>query len=336
MIVTNSLTGGGAERSMNLVANELSRRGWAVSLVPINAGPPDIVTPICEVFPLERKWKGGVWGTVAAMKRFNGIVGSWNPDVLVLNCSLPELFGTILIRKSQLVVVEHASAPWGFRTVLGRVVRRLLQGRKTIWVAVSSHLKIWPNQKSPFCIMQNPAIPLTQGVLNLPKSEIKRLVFIGRLSPEKRPEIALELAHRSVIDLVVIGDGDLRASLEERALTMATKVIFRGQISNPWLEIQSNDLLIIPSLFEGDGLVVIEALQRNVPMLLAEIVGFRRFGFPEVNYCVDVDEFCAKVEAYRTDISKLLIHSEIADKITSPRSLQLVGDSWEAFLNQIL
>ena len=36
MVVTNSLAGGGAERSMNLLVNELASRGMALSLVPIN------------------------------------------------------------------------------------------------------------------------------------------------------------------------------------------------------------------------------------------------------------------------------------------------------------
>ncbi len=47
-IVTNSLSGGGAERAMNLVCAELSeslKNEIEITLVPINNGPKDLVEP---------------------------------------------------------------------------------------------------------------------------------------------------------------------------------------------------------------------------------------------------------------------------------------------------
>ena len=43
MIVTNSLSGGGAERSMNIVSNEMHMRKWPTILVALNSGPRDLV-----------------------------------------------------------------------------------------------------------------------------------------------------------------------------------------------------------------------------------------------------------------------------------------------------
>ena len=97
MIVTNSLSGGGAERSMNLLANELTKRGWPVSLVPINSGKPDQVVPVCSVFPLNRIWNGSFLNTVVAFWNFNKVVNSWKPDIIVLNCDLQGK--TILLAK---------------------------------------------------------------------------------------------------------------------------------------------------------------------------------------------------------------------------------------------
>ena len=45
-IVTNSLSGGGAERAMNLLADNLGKfENFNVMLIPINAGPPDLIQP---------------------------------------------------------------------------------------------------------------------------------------------------------------------------------------------------------------------------------------------------------------------------------------------------
>ena len=59
LFLTNSLTGGGAERAMNIVANELVRLGFEVGLVPINQSKDDFVELNCPTFPLLRQWRGG-------------------------------------------------------------------------------------------------------------------------------------------------------------------------------------------------------------------------------------------------------------------------------------
>ena len=332
MIVTNSLTGGGAERSMNLVANELSKRGFTVSLVPINSGPPDRVAPSCEVLELHRQWKGGLLNTLEAILRFNRIVKSWKPDVMILNCDLPELFGAVLFGKHKLVVLEHASNPWASRVLIGRLVRKILGLRNTVWVAVSSHLTIWPHKSKPAAILQNPIILSDTFQSYMPGDRIKRLVFIGRLSPEKRPELALEISQRANVELLIIGDGLLKNDLERKVLRESIKVTFLGRVDDPWLKVQSGDLLIVPSLSEGDGLVVIEGLQKGVPMLLANIPDLRRFSLPDSNYCQTVDDFVNRLANFENRLENLIIDAEVSADILKPRLIGNVGNAWVEFL----
>lgn len=335
MLVTNSLTGGGAERSMNLIANELTRRGWRVSIVPINFSPPDQVIPICDVFPLQRRWKGHFINTILAMLRFNRIVTFWKPEIIVLNCDLPELFGATLFGRHNLVVVEHSSTPWGNRAILGQIVRKVLTLRKTSWVSVSSHLTIWPTKNAPTVILQNPILQNINVQSVTVDEETSRLVFIGRLSREKRPVLALEISKRVGIELAVIGEGSLRRELEIRSNQENIAAQFYGHLENPWSEIRAGDLLIVPSSFEGDGLVIIEGLQRQRPMLLADIPDLRRFDFPDVNYCLDVESFVVRIRNFQSKLRSLLIPSEKRDSILNSRSISVVGSSWENFLRVI-
>jgi len=335
MFVTNSLTGGGAERSMNLVCNELTRRKWTVSLVPINDGPPDKVIPGCEIFQLGREWQSGVMKTVFAFLAFNHAVKSWKPDVIVLNCDLPEFFGALLMGKQKFVVLEHASNPWGQRILLGKLIRRVLQARKANWAAVSSHLSIWPNRKKPDACLYNPLMSVTNEIMQNEILVLNRLVFIGRLSPEKRPMDAIQVARKSKKKIVIIGEGPLREELERKVHDETLSVDFLGRLDEPWAEIRVGDLLIVPSAFEGDGLVVIEALQRGLPILVSDISDFRRFGFPEANYCKTVDGFVQKIEIFKGDLSPLIVPSEISESIFKLRSIEIVGDAWEAFLNNL-
>lgn len=335
MVVTNSLSGGGAERSMNLVCNELTRRKWTVSLVPINSSPPDKVIPNCEIFQLGREWQGGIIKTILAIRAFNCTVKFWKPDVIVLNCDLPELFGAMLIGKHNLVVLEHASNPWGQRVLLGKIVRKILEVRKTNWAAVSSHLTIWPGKKKPIVCLYNPLISMSSRNLQNQCQPLNRLAFIGRLSSEKRPIDAIQIAKQSKQKLVIIGEGLLRAELERKVQHESLNVDFLGRLDEPWAEIRVGDLLIIPSAFEGDGLVVIEALQLGLPILVSDINDFRRFGFSEINYCKGVDDFVGKIEVFANDLSLLVVSSEISESILKSRSIEIVGDTWEAFLNEI-
>jgi GalNAc-alpha-(1->4)-GalNAc-alpha-(1->3)-diNAcBac-PP-undecaprenol alpha-1,4-N-acetyl-D-galactosaminyltransferase len=329
MIVTNSLTGGGAERAMNLVANELTERGWTISLVPINSSPPDRVVPICEVFNLERKWKDGLFGTFVAMAKFNRLVALWKPDAIVLNCDLPELFGATLFGKHNFIVLEHASQPWSNRRLFGRIIRRLLRIRKVAWGAVSQHLRIWPFGFQPHVILQNPINPIDMFEPHGSGCTIKRLVFIGRLSSEKRPALALEVSLDTELPLIIIGDGPKYKHLLDLSKQKSIQAIFRGRLGNPWLEIQEGDLLLVTSANEGDGLVVIEALQMGVPMLLADIPDFRRFNFPEENYCQTREEFVKRIHTYKPELHRLVVSTELSQSILEARSKANIGKAWE-------
>lgn len=339
MVVTNSLTGGGAERSMNLVCNELVRRGWTISLVPINSGPADLVIPNCEVFPIERKWRDKLFGTGKAMLRFLRIVHSWKPDVVILNCDLPELFGSTLLFRSQLVVVEHVNYPWNTRINLGRVVRRILQKRNSKWVGVSSHFSIWPYKQSPDLVIPNQILLSSQNPNANAKSKktgiIKRLVFVGRLVSQKRPEWIVEIANDTGITSEIIGEGELRLSMEKAARERDVVINFRGYQSDPWAVFEEGDLLIVPSAYEGDGLVVVECMQKGFPMLVADIPEFRRFGLPEANYCEDINSFVLSINNFRSNITALVIPKTISNVILNARSPKVVGDKWVNFLDSI-
>jgi len=333
MIVTNSLSGGGAERSMNLVCNELTNRGWPVSLVPINSSPEDQVIPECAVFPLQRLWHGGPIDTLIAIWKFNQVVRAWKPDVLVLNCDLPELFGATVCGSRKLVVVEHSAIPWFQRKALGKIVRKILIFRKTTWVSVSNHLSIWSTNQIPTAVIQNPIINEVPTKTRIVGNEIRRLLYIGRLSVEKRPELAMKIAQLTHHQLIIIGDGSLRPYLEEQVAQGSLKVTFKGRLENPWAEIQSGDLLIVPSMSEGDGLVIVEAMQAQVPLLIADIPDLRRFEFPDRNYAQNAEDFANRIIHYSEDLSDLLIPSEKATAIIAPRSLATVGEGWAIFLN---
>jgi glycosyltransferase involved in cell wall biosynthesis len=337
--VTNSLTGGGAERSMNLVSNELLLRGFDIALIPINSSPFDQVIPRCKVYPVERTWKSGVLETLKSVNSFNRIVRDFNPDIVVLNCDLPELMGACLISKRRIVGVEHSDKPWASRINQGRLVRAILKIKKIRWVAVSAHLRVWPRGQEPDAVIVNsincPTKPLSELRGSDVQVPLRRLFFVGRLAHQKQPNWLLEISKATGLPLIIIGDGPLREQLEVQVRKEGLKVEFKGHMSNPWEQALPGDLLLMPSAFEGDGMVVLEAIQVGLPVLLADIFDLRRFEFPIQNYCLNVKSFIEQIEKSRHNIATLRIPHDLAKKILDSRKISVVGATWEKFLNSL-
>ena len=337
VIVTNSLTGGGAERAMNLLTHELVKN-HEVTLVTINSGVPDLIKPMGTVIELNRKWQSGVSPTLKALWDFLRVIRNSQPEITILNCDLPEFFGCFLPSSTRIVVIEHVNYPFNSRKILGQLVRKILRVKGANFASVSNHLNIWPSNSLPEFILENPLdLAFVQHLEDPAKSPITELVFIGRLiNPQKRPEIAIEVAARSKLPIRIIGDGPLRSDLELLAISKGVSAKFMGHIRNPWENIHKGCLLLLTSAFEGDGLVAVEALCLNVPLLLSANKDFQRFNLPSLNYCDSVEEFIEKIGNYKSDISSFQIDASIRASLTASRSLNNVSKQWTNMIQVLL
>lgn len=336
--VTNSLTGGGAERSVNLLVNELSRRKLNVSLIPINSSSDDLVVPNCSIISLNRKWNSGSLRTFYHLIQFNYVMLKLKPDLIVLNCELPELFGALTIRKTKIIVVEHSKIAWRDRKLLGIIIRLILVARSAKWVAVSRKLQIRvAGRVIQSQIIENPVMRL-QKLRNNDYSEakLKRLVYVGRLSSEKNFNIVMDIARETLFELIAIGDGPLKENFKLQSRKNKLKISFLGQKKNPWDFIKVGDLLIIPSKSEGDGLVLLEGMQLGLPILLSDISDFRRFNLNAINYCNTQSNFILKIEKNKHNLKKLVIKESKCRKILQNREISLIANRWENYLDKVM
>lgn len=102
-----------------------------------------------------------------------------------------------------------------------------------------------------------------------------RMVFVGRLEPEKGARRALEsfaTAAPGTAALIVVGAGSERDALVARAqkLGVAARVFFEGEHpAGPYLALA--DLVLVPSEYEGYGLSIVEALAAGKPVLSTDV-----------------------------------------------------------------
>jgi len=107
---------------------------------------------------------------------------------------------------------------------------------------------------------------------------------IGRLDPAKGYSLLIDAAARLAgtfgnIRLLLVGDGPERALLERRAakLGIADIVIFAGTQPDPAPYLAALDVFVLPSVSEGLGLSIIEAMAAGLP-----VIGSSAGGIPEV------------------------------------------------------
>lgn len=104
-----------------------------------------------------------------------------------------------------------------------------------------------------------------------------RFVFMGRLVDWKRVDLLLEacaLLRGQRFTLEVLGDGPLRAALETqtKALELSERVTFHGMLPQERCSalLAESDALVLPSLRECGGAVVLEAMACGLPVVATD------------------------------------------------------------------
>lgn len=106
-----------------------------------------------------------------------------------------------------------------------------------------------------------------------PSNYVKKFIYVGRLSPEKNLEFIINIFNNlPYLELHMIGYGPQENILK----SISNKnIIYHGAINNKELTsyYQKCDVFILPSIKEPWGLVVEEALNNGLPVLLSNKVG---------------------------------------------------------------
>lgn len=100
-------------------------------------------------------------------------------------------------------------------------------------------------------------------------------LFVGRLSVEKGVDTLLEAWRQIAMPLRILGDGPLRAALEQAAPSHVTFLGHRER-TEVFAEIAGAAFLVVPSIwYEGFPMTVVEAMAMGKPILASAIGGLQ-------------------------------------------------------------
>ncbi|WKD85554.1 GalNAc-alpha-(1-_4)-GalNAc-alpha-(1-_3)-diNAcBac-PP-undecaprenol alpha-1,4-N-acetyl-D-galactosaminyltransferase [Polaribacter huanghezhanensis] len=149
---------------------------------------------------------------------------------------------------------------------------------KAVEKHVVKKLKV-PKERSH--VLKNAISPKEIEKKNKLKDTI-RLLFVGRLEKQKSVETLLKaiaiLKNKQLkkeFKLTIVGDGSLRKELKllSKKLKINHLVTFKGEQKDVDAYYSISDIFILPSIFEGFGIVIIEAIRAKVAVIASNIEG---------------------------------------------------------------
>jgi len=158
-------------------------------------------------------------------------------------------------------------------------VQRMIRNRAEAIVVPSSAVARAARERSDvdesrICVIPNAIDPAEFEVQDVFSSDVLRVGFIGRLDPVKRIDaligaMALVRGINSRCD--IFGEGVERAKAQAmiEQFGLRGRVFLRGAVAHPQEALAQMDVLVLPSVGEGFGLVLIEAMASGVPVIAA-------------------------------------------------------------------
>ena len=148
--------------------------------------------------------------------------------------------------------------------------------------------RAWMIRNAPVCLEASLTRTEARRALGLPE-EGPIVGWVGRLSPEKGPDVllrAVTLIGRPQVRLSYLGDGSSRVALEAQEREMVAhgsvdydRVRFHGNVANAGRLLKAFDVLVLSSRSEGTPMILFEAMDAEVPVV-ATRVGVRRVHGP--------------------------------------------------------
>jgi glycosyltransferase involved in cell wall biosynthesis len=172
-----------------------------------------------------------------------------------------------------------------------------------------------------------------------------RFIFVGRLVDWKAVEIGLEALHRLQGQISaffeIIGDGPMRQTWQDTAerFGLTSVVKFSGFMSQQDCaeRLKQADVLVLPSLFECGGAVVLEAMAVGIPVIATAWGGPLDYLDQRCGILVAPDSREALIAGFAAGMKTLAESRELRAKMGEAGSARARQHfDWERKIDQIL
>lgn len=284
-MVSLAFEGGGPERDAIFLCNGLAAQGMRVAIVVLRGEGPlrAFVDPAVRIVPVGERRIRYVFPALHRTLRSlapNVVLSSGVPSLNLVTLlavrALPRYARPKLVLRENSVPSMARHDPSRSNRMAYRLLRHLYRFADRILTltdgAREDLIRFSSVPQGMVSVMRTNAVlpPTIVGRLLRWDGETGReadlIIWVGRLSAEKDPYTLLRavslLSPNRRWRLAMIGDGPQRSRLEAfcRSNRIAESVIFTGYVADPIAWMMRASVLVLSSLYEGFGNVIIEAL----------------------------------------------------------------------------
>jgi len=293
--VITTLGVGGAEKHLLMLAGGQRRRGHELHVAYLK-GEGELAEEFRErgvsVERLHREGAGGgLAELVASRGRLRRLAARLRPDIVHTHLLKADALGAVSAGEAPVVSSKHNDERALLRWPVG-LVHGLLSRRVARTIALSDHVAAFVSEHGrvprgritrvyygvdPAALQPRRDRAAVRAELDLAGST-PVLVCVGRLAPQKDHATLLAALSRlpdEVVLLVVggdpFGDGEARLRRVALGLGLGARARFLGIRHDVPDLLAASDLFVLPSLWEGLGLVFLEAMAVGLPVVASRV-----------------------------------------------------------------
>jgi len=289
---------GGPASFIPILAQKLSEKGIKVEVITLSDNKQDYSNLDYKVIPINREIKKP-FRDLLVIKEI--VKSAKNSDLIFSNTLAFESAIAAKLTKKKLVqkvvgdiaweranssgrfsgnLEEYQKAKLCFKSKLTNLYRNFGVNNSDFIITPSYYLKnivsLWGYPKNKIEVIYN-SVEFEKSVKIIPKTNRFRIISVARLIPHKGIEGIIKSLSKLDFDYeyILLGDGPLRRELENLAKKLNVNIVFKGNISKKevanWLN--SSDLFILNSSYEGLPHVVLEAMYNNCAVIASRVGG---------------------------------------------------------------
>ncbi|MGK7887259.1 MAG: glycosyltransferase family 4 protein [Crocosphaera sp.] len=360
-LVISSLSSGGAERVMSIMANYWVSKSpaWDITILTFDDGsqPPfyDLDSRISHI-PLALAKNSankviGLWNNLQRISKLRKAIYETNPNVIISFMTTTNVL-TLLAKQGldiPIIISERSVPAYNINKLYRKLQWWIYPTANGIVVQTKGVANYFTHQWiKRINIIPNPVLLPKQVNSSserlLPKFSI---IAMGRLEEEKRFDLLLK-AFATVKEsypkwsLTILGEGSLRSELEclSQGLGIAHSVHLLGRVKNPNEYLKQADIFVMSSRFEGFPNALCEAMACGLPVISTdcpngprEIIRDGIDGILVLNQNLEaLAEGMISLVSDQKERQKL---GNAAKEVTQRLSLDKIMGMWENLLNEI-
>jgi GalNAc-alpha-(1->4)-GalNAc-alpha-(1->3)-diNAcBac-PP-undecaprenol alpha-1,4-N-acetyl-D-galactosaminyltransferase len=360
-LIINSLTSGGAERVISMMANYWAAKGWEINLLTFDGGtePPfyDLDSQISHI-PLGIAGYSpnpimGIWNNLTRIQKLRTAIIDSKPNVVISFMHQTNEIVLLATRGLNLPVIVSERNDPAMQTI-GKVWTKLRQwtypfADRIVVQTKRAGIYFSGKLQERIIVIPNPVLlpPNEKKPANRLLGE-KKLIAIGRLEPQKGFDLLLEAMSKlknsyAEWTLTILGEGEWRSHLESLRdeLGLGDRVHLVGRVTNPHEFLKQADIFIMSSRFEGFPNALCEAMACGLAVISTdcpngprEIIRDAVDGILVPNE--DVSALATAIERLMSDEKKCRSLGDRAKEVTDRFGLEKVMLSWESLITEMI